>query len=117
MQQSFFVGCSRKTNEKVSIKEHHLKNNSDDDQNPSVVNEIMILTELSHPVIPRLEEVFITDFSAYLVRNRFLLFSFHRTDLLLLLLLMPITDHGILRSISIMEFHRLAIGETSFVSR
>lgn len=55
----------------MTIKEHHLKNSDDDDQSQCVVNEIMILTELSHPAIPHLEEVFITDFSAYMVSNCF----------------------------------------------
>lgn len=56
--------------EKVTIKEHHLKQYRNDSY---VMKEVLVLNHLSHPGIPRLHEIFVTDKSLYMVS---ILFSF-----------------------------------------
>lgn len=59
--QSYYVGTSRKTKEKVTIKEHHINKYPDDS---CAIKEIFILSHLSHTVIPHLQEVFISNKSS-----------------------------------------------------
>jgi serine/threonine protein kinase len=79
--QSTFVGCSRATGDKVTIKEHHLKQyphhhrdqkvNGEDGES-IVVREVLFLARLAKcpgGLFPRLQEMFITDTSIYLVTN------------------------------------------------
>lgn len=65
VMQSFFVGCSRKTGEKVTIKEFHLSFYPTDDT--SIMTEVLLLTKMSHAGIPQFKELFITDASIFLV--------------------------------------------------
>eukprot|EP01042_Synura_sphagnicola_P010401 gene10401-13351_t len=46
VMQSFFVGCSRKTGEKVTIKEFHRSFSPTDDT--SIMTEVLLLTKMSH---------------------------------------------------------------------
>lgn len=83
------MACNRKTYDKVSIKEHHLRyyptkeailaaSNDKDGKNTSssmvdgesiVVGEVLLLAKLNHECIPKLSEIFITESSFYLVTN------------------------------------------------
>ncbi len=63
--QSYFVGCSRKTGEKVTIKEFHLAHYPAEDN--SIMTEVLFLTKLSHVGIPQFKELFITDTSIFLI--------------------------------------------------
>ena len=80
--QSFFVGCARESGEKVTIKEHHLQsyqtsttNKQHNNQHSAdkeaamaiAMHEVTILSRLSHPTVPHLQEVFTTTQSVYLV--------------------------------------------------
>ncbi len=82
---STFVACSRKSYDKVSIKEHHLRyyptkesiaasgadhgSSSSVDGETVVISEVMFLAKLNHECIPKLHELFITESSLYLVTN------------------------------------------------
>lgn len=63
--QSYFVGCSRSTGEKVTIKEFHLPFYPTSDN--SIMTEVLFLSKLSHRSLPRFKEIFITDISVFLV--------------------------------------------------
>jgi calcium-dependent protein kinase len=63
--QSYFVGCCRKTGEKVTIKEFHLAYYPAEDT--SIMTEVLFLTKLTHPGIPQFRELFITDTAVFLV--------------------------------------------------
>eukprot|EP01034_Spumella_vulgaris_P028990 gene28990-35955_t len=63
--QSFFVGTSRANNQKVTIKEHHTAHSIEAD----VSEEIKILAKLSHESIPKLQEIFITNISVFVVTD------------------------------------------------
>ncbi len=63
--QSFFVGTARANGNKVTIKEHHLKDGSEDE----IYNEITILSKLKHANIPTLSEIFITNISVFMVTD------------------------------------------------
>jgi len=71
--QSFFVGTSRSSGDKVSIKEHHTGAYSESD----VTEEILILSKLSHECIPKLAEVFITNISVFMVITFNVAFQHH----------------------------------------
>ena len=106
LHQSFFVGCSRQSGDKITIKEHHLKNYTEEDE--SAANEVMILSKLSHPAIPHLQEVFFTDAAAYLVSALSFLPRTLFADVYLHLHLCCFVGDGLPRSLSFVEFHRLA---------
>lgn len=65
VMQSYFVGCSRKTGEKVTVKEFHLAHYPAEDS--SIMTEVLFLTKLNHVGIPQFKEIFITDTSIFLV--------------------------------------------------
>mmetsp|Transcript_43152 Transcript_43152/g.31524 ORF Transcript_43152/g.31524 Transcript_43152/m.31524 type:complete len:321 (+) Transcript_43152:77-1039(+) len=65
VMQSFFVGCSRQTGEKVTVKEFHLPFYPTDDT--SIMTEVLFLTKLNHAGIPRFLELFITDTSIFCI--------------------------------------------------
>ena len=74
---STFVGCSRRTLDKVTIKEMHLRNypssqeaaSAKEDAESLVTSEILVLSRLNHECLPKLKEVFLTDSSCFLVTN------------------------------------------------
>lgn len=61
--QSLYVGTSIATKKKFTIKEHHLGSTTESD----VIQEILILANLSHKALPEMQEVFITDTSVFSV--------------------------------------------------
>lgn len=65
--QSYFVGCSRKTGEKITVKEFHLPHYPADDT--SIVSEVLFLSKLSHPGLPAFKEMFLTDTSVYVITD------------------------------------------------
>lgn len=68
MFQSYFVGCARKTGEKVTIKEHHLNHYPGEENSLIALTEIAILNKLSsHTCFPRIHELFLTDNSMFFI--------------------------------------------------
>lgn len=66
--QSYFVGCARKTGEKVTIKEHHLTHYPGEENSLVALSEVAILNKLSnHTCYPRIHEMFLTDSSLFFV--------------------------------------------------
>jgi serine/threonine protein kinase len=63
--QSFFVGTARSNGNKVTVKEHHLKQSDEDE----IYKEISILSKLTHANIPKISEVFITNISVFMVTD------------------------------------------------
>ncbi len=62
---SYFVGTARADHAKVTIKEHHTTNYSEND----AADEIELLVKLSHDSIPKVSEIFITNISMFTVSS------------------------------------------------
>lgn len=59
------MGTAYSDSKKVSVKEHHTSVCKETD----IIQEVLILANLSHEALPELHEVFITDVSVFTVSN------------------------------------------------
>jgi serine/threonine protein kinase len=64
-KQSFYPGLHRKTADKVIIKEFHINYYPENDT--SILNEILLLSQISHVALPKLKECFMTDRSIFMI--------------------------------------------------